>query len=214
MSTADLLTLQLPAPCLQRIDTMLARGQRQILGIAAPPGAGKSTLVAALVQHYGARVQVVPMDGFHLANSELQRLGRRARKGAPDTFDADGYVALLRRIRQQGSAERIYAPEFRREIEEPIAGAIAIDAHTPLILTEGNYLLLDEPPWSALREVLDEVWYLDVDDTLRHQRLLARHMHFGRSQQAARDWIAQTDDPNAVRIAAQRHRADWHLAWN
>lgn len=211
---ADLSTLQLPELCQQRIETLLARGKRQILGIAAPPGAGKSTLVQAVARQYGAAVQVVPMDGFHLANRELERLGRRARKGAPDTFDADGYVALMHRIKRQTSNERIYAPEFRREIEEAIAGAIAIDARTPLILTEGNYLLLDEAPWSGLRMLFDEVWYLDVDEALRHERLLARHMQFGRSRQAALDWIAQTDQPNAVRIAQHRDRADWHLPWN
>lgn len=214
MRPSDATAIQLPEACLRRVDALLRRGGRQILGIAAPPGAGKSTLVEALARHFGRRVQIVPMDGFHLANSELARLDRRARKGAPDTFDAAGFVDLLRRIKAQSATERIYAPEFRRDLEEAIAGAIAVDATTPLVITEGNYLLLDEAPWSALRDLLDEVWYLDVDERLRHQRLLERHMRFGRSRQAALDWMAQTDEPNAVRIAAQRHRADLCLPWD
>ena len=214
MHPSESAPIRIPDICLQRIDTLLSRGGRRILGIAAPPGAGKSTLAEALARYFDARVQIVPMDGFHLANSELQRLGRHTRKGAADTFDGDGFVDLMRRIKSQPATEQIYAPEFRRELEEAIAGAIAVDAATPLVITEGNYLLLDEMPWRSLRAVLDEVWYLDVDERLRHQRLLMRHMRFGRSQQEALDWIAQTDEPNALRIAAQRHRADLCLRWD
>jgi pantothenate kinase len=152
------------------------------------------------------------MDGFHLANSELERLGRRARKGAPDTFDAAGYVNLLKRIKaQRPGDEVVYAPDFRREIEEAIAGAIAVLPTTPLIITEGNYLLQDDGPWARVREVTDEVWYLDVPDDLRQARLLARHMQFGRTRQQALDWIASTDEPNALRIAKTRGLADFAL---
>lgn len=214
MHPSERAPVDIPEICLRRIDALLSRGERRILGIAAPPGAGKSTLAAALARHLDALVQVVPMDGFHLANSELQRLGRHTRKGAADTFDGAGFVDLMRRIKSQPATERIYAPEFRRELEEAIAGAIAVDATTPLVITEGNYLLLDDAPWRSLRAVLDEVWYLDVDEGLRHQRLLERHMRFGRSQQEALEWIAQTDEPNAVRIAAQRHRADLCVRWD
>ena len=214
MHPSERAPVDIPEICLRRIDALLSQGGRRILGIAAPPGAGKSTLAAALARHLDALVQVVPMDGFHLANSELQRLGRHTRKGAADTFDGAGFVDLMRRIKSQPATERIYAPEFRRELEEAIAGAIAVDATTPLVITEGNYLLLDDAPWRSLRAVLDEVWYLDVDEGLRHQRLLERHMRFGRSQQEALEWIAQTDEPNAVRIAAQRHRADLCVRWD
>ena len=206
-------TIALPEVCQQRISSLLASGSRQILGIAATPGAGKSTLAQAIQTHFGEAVQVVPMDGFHLANSELHRLGRRSRKGAPDTFDAAGYVNLMRRIHTQRADEVVYAPEYRREVEEAIAGAIGVQPQTRLIVTEGNYLLLDESPWCQLREVLDEIWYLDVADDLRHSRLLARHMHFGKSEQQARDWIASTDEPNALRIAAGRARADVCVPW-
>ena len=100
------------------------------------------------------------MDGFHLAQEELVRLGRRDRMGAPDTFDAAGYVALLRRLRA-GGEEVVYAPAFRREIEEPIAGAIAVPPTVPLVVTEGNYLLLDGAGWTGVRALLDEAWYVD-----------------------------------------------------
>jgi len=206
-------TITLPAVCQQRIASLLASGKRKILGIAATPGAGKSTLAQAIAAHFGEVVQVVPMDGFHLANSELHRLGRRQRKGAPDTFDAAGYVNLMRRIHTQSADEVVYAPEYRREVEEAIAGAIAVQPQTRLIVTEGNYLLLDASPWCQLREVLDEIWYLEVADDLRHTRLLARHMQFGKSEQQARDWIASTDEPNAVHIAAGRARADVCVPW-
>ncbi len=139
--------MMLPALCRSRVEALLDSGQRRILGIVAPPGAGKSTLAKALAAEFPDGVQVVPMDGFHLANSELLRLGRSGRKGAPDTFDAAGYVSLLQRLAQLGR-EVVYAPEYRRELEEPVAGAIAIAPQTALIVTEGNYLLLDEMPWA------------------------------------------------------------------
>ena len=202
-------TSPLPPAVLQRARALLASGQRKILGLVAAPGAGKSTLAQSLLQALGQQAQIVPMDGFHLANSELKRLGRAGRKGAPDTFDAAGYVNLLRRIRGQAPGETIYAPEYRRELEEGIAGAIAVDASTPLIITEGNYLLLEDGAWGDVRGVLDEAWFLDLDTSVRHQRLLERHMRFGRSQEAALAWIAGTDEPNAQRIERTRQRADW-----
>lgn len=205
-------TNQAPAAALQRARALLAAGGRRVLGIAAPPGAGKSTLAAQLLQALGPQVQVLPMDGFHLANSQLQALGRAGRKGAPDTFDAAGYVHLLRRIRQQLPGETIYAPEFRREIEEAIAGAVAVHSDTRLIITEGNYLLLDSTPWDAVRGLLDEAWYLGLDDTERQRRLLERHMRFGRERAEALHWIAVTDEPNARLVAAFKHRADWVIA--
>jgi pantothenate kinase len=201
---------ELPQEALRRIGRLLADGQRRLLGLVGPPGAGKSTAAAALAAAHPGQCLVVPMDGFHLANRELARLGRQGRKGAPDTFDAAGFAALLRRLRQPVPGETVYAPEFRREIEEPIANAIAIPAELPLLIVEGNYLLLDEGGWASVAGLLDEVWYLDVDDALRHQRLVARHERHGRSPEAARAWVAQTDEPNALKIAASRHRAHWH----
>ena len=197
----------LPAAERARLEGLLADGRRKLLGLVGAPGSGKSTVAQALLDALPGRAQVVPMDGFHLANAELRRLGRAWRKGAPDTFDSAGYVALLRRLRNQPAGEVVYAPEFRREIEEPVAGAIAVRPETPLVITEGNYLLLEEGPWAGVAPLLDEVWYVEVDDGLRIERLLRRHQQFGRSPEAARAWVAQTDEPNAARIAATRARA-------
>ena len=154
------------------------------------------------------------MDGYHLANAELARLGRAGRKGAPDTFDGAGYVALLQRLRAQRDDEIVYAPEFRREIEEPIAGAIAVLPTTRLVIAEGNYLLLDEGAWAGVAALLDDSWYVEVDPALRKQRLAARHQQFGRDAVQAADWVEHTDEPNARRIEATRSRARAVFRWN
>jgi len=155
------------------------------------------------------------MDGFHLSNRQLAALGRAQRKGAPDTFDAFGYRNLLQRLRASDrSRETVYAPGFYREIEEPIAASIAIAPQTSLIITEGNYLLLEDDPWPRVREMLDEVWFLDVDDELREERLIARHRQFGRTEQQAKDWVRTTDAPNAERIEAVAAKAERQLWWS
>jgi pantothenate kinase len=182
--------------------------------LVGPPGSGKSTLALALRHAFPEVSQVIPMDGFHLANVELERLGRSDRKGGPDTFDSAGYVELLRRLRHQRPDETIYAPEFRREIEEPVAGAIPVLAHTRLVITEGNYLLLEQNHWSNVPPLLDDIWYVDVDDTLRTSRLTQRHQQFGRSRQAAENWVVCTDEPNARLIAATLSRAHLVFRWD
>ena len=196
-----------------RLNALKNGGGRKILGIVGPPGCGKSTLAAALLEFLGDDAVAVPMDGYHLANVELARLGRAGRKGAEDTFDSAGYVSLLRRLKNQQGNEIVYAPEFRREIEEPIANAIPVFPETQLVITEGNYLLLDHGHWAGVSELLDEIWYVDIDHSVRRERLVKRHMHFGRSQNAAEDWVANTDEPNAVRIEATKHRADVLFNW-
>ena len=183
-------------------------GERHLLGICGPPGAGKSTLAARLVGALGERAGSVGMDGFHLAQAELNRLGRAERKGAPDTFDAAGYVHLLTRLRAHDPDEIVYAPEFRREIEEPIACAVPVPPVTPLVVTEGNYLLLPEPPWSGVRPLLDEVWFLAPDEEQRLAWLIDRHRAFGRSLAQARGRALGSDQANAERVNATAHSSD------
>lgn len=204
-------TGELDTAALERVRELLVPGGRVILGLVGPPGSGKSTVAAALHVAFADISQVVPMDGFHLANVTLRALGRAERKGAADTFDAHGYVALLRRLRSQDPQETVYAPEFRREIEEPVAGAIAVAPDIRLVITEGNYLLLDDAPWNEVRSLLDDSWYVDVDDALRLRRLVARHVEFGRTPEAALKWVQQTDEPNARRIEASSERAHFRL---
>ena len=204
----------LPASARIRATELIQRSGRALLGLVGPPGSGKSTLAAALQAEFATVAQVVPMDGFHLANVELERLGRRARKGAPDTFDSAGYVALLRRLLVQDDGEIVYAPQFRREIEEPIANALPIHARTQLVITEGNYLLLDDGPWAHVRSLLDEIWYVDVPDEVRLHQLTRRHEAFGRSVEEAAAWVAATDEPNARLIEATRARASFIFRWD
>lgn len=189
-----------------RARRLVADGERRILGIVGPPGAGKSTLAADLVAALGPTAALVPMDGFHLSNAVLRAHGSRGRKGAPDTFDAAGYAALLCRLRE--GQDTVYAPTFDRDLDEPVAGAIAVPPAVRLVLTEGNYLLHTAPPWPAVTACLDATWYLALDDDERRRRLVARHVRHGMSPQQARRWASGTDEPNAAIVAAGRDRAD------
>jgi len=178
---------------------------RALLGIAGAPGAGKSTLAAALVGALAGQAVLVPMDGFHLADAELDRLGRRDRKGAPDTFDVAGYVHLLRRLRERED-DVVWAPTFVRQQEQAVAGALAVPRDVPLVVTEGNYLLADGG-FAPVRDLLDETWFLDVDPVQRRQRLVTRHVQHGRSPAEAEQWVV-SDDRNAALVEATRDRAD------
>ncbi|WP_374118546.1 nucleoside/nucleotide kinase family protein [Streptomyces sp. 8L] len=207
-----------------RFDGLVARahglvtpGGRRLLGIAGAPGAGKSTLARRLVdrleeRHGAGTAALVAMDGFHLAQAELERLGRAERKGAPDTFDAAGYAALLARLRAPRPGEVVYAPAFDRSIEEAVAGSVPVPPGVPLVVTEGNYLLHDDPDWSAVRPLLDEVWFLDPDPRARVARLVERHVRFGKERSFAERWVARSDEANARLVEAGRDRADLVLA--
>ena len=180
---------------------------RCLLGITGPPGGGKSTLASRIAEEIGDDARLVRMDGFHLAQAELVRLGREDRKGAIDTFDAAGYVALLRRLRD-ASEGVVYAPEFRREIEEPIAGAVAVPRDVPLVITEGNYLLVDEGEWGAVRSLLDEAWFVTTSEETRLRWLIQRHIDYGKAPDAARAWALGSDQRNAQVVDATKARAD------
>jgi pantothenate kinase len=194
------------AALLDRANRLAEPGTRRILGITGAPGAGKSTLARQLVAAMGERAVEVGMDGFHFAQRELNRLGRTERKGAPDTFDALGYVALLRQLRT--ADEVVYAPEFRRDLEEPIGSAIPVPPAIPLVVTEGNYLLVNDGPWHNVRPLLDEVWFLAPPENERLARLIARHRAFGRTETQARERTYGSDQANADLITATRDRAD------
>jgi pantothenate kinase len=197
---------------IERARSLAEAGGRRILGITGAPGAGKSTLAAAIVAALGDRARLVGMDGFHLAQRELEALGRADRKGAADTFDAAGYVALLRRLRENADPV-VYAPEFRREIEEPIACAVPVPREVPLVVTEGNYLLVAEGAWAGVRPLLDEAWYVDLDEQTRLERLIARHVAFGKEPGHAREWVLRSDQRNAELVATTRGRADVVVAY-
>ena len=197
-----------PGDLVERAAALGAAGSgRAVLGVVGPPGAGKSTLAETLVAALGERAVLVPMDGFHLAQAELVRLGRQDRKGALDTFDAAGYVALLRRLRSP-TDEVVYAPVFRRDIEEPIGSAVPVPAGVPLVVTEGNYLLVDSGDWAHVGELLDEVWYVVTPEETRLRWLIDRHVAYGRAPDAARAWAPGTDQRNAALVEATKDRAD------
>ena len=185
----------------------LARDGRALLGICGAPGAGKSTLAARLVEALGPAAVTVPMDGFHLHDVELARLGLGDRKGAPETFDVPGYVAPLHRLRTE-TDHAVYAPEFDRSREESVAGAIAVRPEHRLVVTEGNYLLLDAPGWRAVRPLLDEAWFVVGDEEVRLARLVRRHVAHGRPPDVAERWATVSDQANADLVARTRSAAD------
>jgi pantothenate kinase len=197
-----------PPEVVQRARTLIVPGKRSLLGIAGAPGAGKSVLAEQLATALDGAAVVVGMDGFHLANAELDRLDRRARKGAPDTFDVFGYAALLARLRANDEPV-VYAPLFDRGLEEPIGSAVPVRRDVPLVITEGNYLLLDSDGWSSVRTFLDQVWFIDLPEDVRVARLAARHERFGMPAVAAAERVRSgTDGRNAQLVQATRDRAD------
>ncbi len=183
-------------------------GGRTVLGITGAPGAGKTTIASRLAAELGPQLCVlVPMDGFHLCNATLRAWGRRERKGAWDTFDVEGYLHLLGRLRDQ-TDEVVHAPDFDRHLDEPIACAIPVARAVPLVITEGNWLLCREGPWQRVKSMLDDSWYLHVDDPTRQHRLVGRHQQHGMTEAQAVSWTAGTDQANAELVADGRDRAD------
>jgi len=195
-----------------RVRQLLGEQARVIIGLAGPPGAGKSTLAAALaVELAPLHAVVVPFDGFHLADAVLTGLGLRHRKGAVDTFDVSGYACLLGRLRD--ATTTVYAPTYDRSIEEPVAGAIPVPPPCRVVITEGNYLLLDEPELTRARQHMTEVWFVDLDDHTRTRRLENRHVLHGKTPDEARVWASGSDQDNALVVAESRRAADLHIVW-
>lgn len=183
-----------------------------MLGITGSPGSGKTTLAIDVVARINAILQAdaavhLPMDGFHLANATLDSLGLHDRKGAIDTFDAWGFIALLRRLPHELDTP-VYAPSFDRNVDEPIAGAITISPKTRVVVVEGNYLLAEPQPWSEIKPLLAEVWFCSTPVPERLARLIDRHTRHGRTPDAARAWAETVDGANALLIEAAAWRAD------
>ncbi len=191
----------------ERARSQAAGGARRILGIAGAPGAGKSTVARAVADALGDQAACIGMDAFHLANAVLASHGSRDRKGAPDTFDPWGYVHLLRRLKANNEPV-VYAPVFDRRLEEAIGSAVPVVRDAPLIITEGNYLLLDAEGWREIWYLIDEIWYLDVTDDERQRRLVRRHEAFGKPHADAAAWATGSDQRNADVVDATRERAD------
>ena len=184
--------------------------RRAVLGLTGPPAAGKSTLARHLVAEVGRALGpgtagYLPMDGFHLSNAQLGRLGRLDRKGAPDTFDAHGYAALVRRLLTE-TDHPVYVPDYDRALHEPVAAWHVVEPHTLLVVTEGNYLASDDHPWAQLRGLFAELWYVEADDGVRERRLHRRQVSGGASEEAAREWVERSDRPNGELV--KRFRAN------
>lgn len=193
------------AAALERARAAATGPSRTIIGLVGPPGSGKSTLAAAIAEAVAGAV-AVPMDGFHLPQARLRELGIRDRMGAIDTFDASAYRSTLLKLRDDFG--RVLLPGFDRGTEEPTPRAIDVPARCRLVVTEGNYLLDAERPWPLIRALLDEVWFIELDDAERVRRLTARHLQFGKTPEAAAAWVREVDEPNAARVSARRADAD------
>lgn len=180
--------------------------KRLVVGVAGPPGSGKSTLAEDLVTCIGTSAAVLPMDGFHLDNDTLQQMGLLHRKGAPDTFDAQSFVKLVRVLKHQSS---LTYPTFDRDADSTIPDGGRIDAGSDIVLVEGNYLLLDSPPWSDLAALFDLTVKLVVNRTELERRLIERWVNHGLSESAAKTRAQENDVRNAEVVMTRSRPSDF-----
>jgi pantothenate kinase len=203
MQVSDLLT--------EIKEALESNGKRTLIGIVGKPGAGKSTVVEAIKERFDqALVSIIPMDGYHLSDEELIAQGKRDRKGAPDTFDSNAFVELLRRVKSEDG--EITFPIFHRELEASIPDEGTVPQTAKVIITEGNYLLSQEHGFENVRKLLDKVYYIDINDEKRLERLIARHIRYGKTPDAAQDWAMGSDEANARYIETTKHLASDFLS--
>ena len=180
---------------------------RTMIGIVGKPGAGKSTVVTEIQKQFSTEeVAIIPMDGYHLSNEELIKLGRRERKGAPDTFDVEGFISLITRVRIEIDKDHTF-PIFHREIEASKADEGIVLRNTKVIVIEGNYLFSEEYNWNKVFPLLDQSWFIEIDDEIRMQRLITRHIKYGKTPQEAEEWSRGSDELNARFIEKTAARA-------
>jgi pantothenate kinase len=184
-----------------------SHSKRTLIGIVGKPGAGKSSVVEQIEKKYGSEeVSIIPMDGFHLSNEELISLGRRDRKGAPDTFDVSGFISLIKKVKQEPQVDHKF-PIFHREIEASVNDEGVVPKESKVIVIEGNYLFSEEHNWSGLFPLLDHTWFIEIDDEVRIERLIARHIRYGKTPVEAENWSRGSDEANARFIELTAHRA-------
>ena len=193
----------------EQIQSLLdSHNPRTLIGIVGKPGAGKSTVVEQIQTKYRSHeVSIIPMDGFHLSNDELISLGRRERKGAPDTFDVEGFTSLIKSVKIDHSVDHKF-PIFHREIEASIADEGMIPKESKVVVIEGNYLFSEAHGWNGIYPLLDRTWFIEIDDEIRIQRLIARHVRYGKTLEEAEAWSRGSDETNARFIGLTAHRAE------
>jgi pantothenate kinase len=184
---------------------------RFLIALAGPPGAGKSTLAAEVAAALGPGAKAVPMDGFHYDDAVLVARGMRGCKGAPDTFDVQGFLHLLRRLHTE---DEVAIPLFDRDLEISRAGADIVTPDDRLLVVEGNYLLLNEPPWTEAAALFDLTVWIDVPEAELDRRLMARWANYGKTPDAARAWIDGNDMPNIRRVTDGSRAADVVVRWS